>query len=103
MLKGDLNEVQQLALVTALGEQGKREFERDWRNFVLTMIAVHPQDARRILRLLDRDRQEEPGAFAEEMEEEEMQEYVPVQEREDFSAVMRDLQRMGFAVVETED
>jgi hypothetical protein len=88
--------VQQYALATVVGDDRKREFDRDWRNFVLASIAAHPENARRLLRLLDRQ-EAEPGEFAEELDDEEMATYTPVQQREGLDKVLQDLTVLGFA------
>ena len=91
--------MQQYALATVVGDDRKREFDRDWRNFVLASIAAHPENARRLLRLLDRQ-EAEPGEFAEEITDEEMADYVPLQQREGLDKVLRDLTTLGFAMTD---
>jgi len=65
----------------------------------MSAIAAHPENARRYVRLLGGEPEAE-GEFAPELTDDEMQEYVPLQEREDFAETMRDLSKFGFAVVD---
>jgi len=97
VLTGDLNDVQQLALVSVLAASQKEEFDRDWRNFVLAAVAAHPEDAKRWLKMLKPGEDEEDDAP---LTDEEMEDYVPVQERQGLGDALRDLQRLGFAMVE---
>jgi hypothetical protein len=96
-LVGDLNDVQQLALVSALAQDKKEEFDRDWRNFVLAAVASHPENAKHWIKML------KPGEDGDEdapLTEEDLEEYVPIQERQGLGDALRDLQRLGFAVTE---
>jgi hypothetical protein len=93
--------VQQLALAAALGQKQKQEHDRDWRGFILAAVAAHPERAARLLKLLDGDEEREPGAFAEPFMDEDLETYVPLQERgEEFRNMLGDLQRLGFSVTE---
>jgi hypothetical protein len=87
------------ALADIQRRRSEETFDRDWRNFVLAMVAAHPENSRAALRLLDRG-EAEPGELAEELTEEEMRGYVPVQERGDLADKISELQTLGFAVVE---
>ena len=85
--------------MAVLKKTQEREFDRDWRNFILAMVAANPRDARKILPLLDRQTRE-PGEFAEPITDEELQDYVPVQQRGGLGDVLKDLQTFGFSLVE---
>ena len=98
VLVGDLNEVQQLALVVVLGKAQETSFEDKWRDFVMSAIAAHPENGRKLIKLLGMTDSGDEGEFARELSDEEMAEYVPVQESGDLPAVLADLQRLGFAV-----
>jgi len=86
--------------VTTLKQMKEEEFDRDWRNFVLAMVAAHPEDARRAVKLLDRNKSAEPGEFAEPVSDEELARYVPVQQRQGLGDVLKELQTFGFSLVE---
>jgi len=92
--------VQQLALVAALAQArrqaAKETADRDWRNFVLAGIAAHPESARQWLRLLKRDEDDE----APEEDDGVPEDYVPVQDQPDLQEKIRQLQTLGFAMVE---
>lgn len=59
LLTGDLNEVQQLALLVILREDTKATDDREWRDFRSMLFAMHPSEAKTILDALDEAREAE--------------------------------------------
>jgi len=96
ILTGNLDELQQLALVTIIRLDAEKEAERDFLYFKMMAVTAHPEKAPDILGIRD-----EPDFKPEEWEEilpgEEF-EYVPVFEREESQQVLRDLQLLGFSL-----
>jgi hypothetical protein len=93
--------VQELALVAVLADDAKLASERDWRQFVLSMVAsttaTEPRRAHKYLKLLDK---EEVDLLA---DDEIPEDYVPIQQREGLAQALRDLQTLGGAVMQAED
>lgn len=83
-----------------LQRERETETDREWRRFVLDMIAAHPERARKLIPLLDRENAD--GGAPEEYEDLPA-DYVPVQEREGLPDLLRELQMFGAAVVDDGD
>lgn len=101
VLKGDLNDLQQLALLTSLERQDIKEAKDERRRFVMMAVAMHPERADALLRLLD---EEDPDEFAKPIPEDtDFSEYVPIQQRDELADILRDLQSYGMTILEDED
>jgi hypothetical protein len=64
------------------------------------MIAAHPERARKLLPMLDRRKAAEQTAMPPEYEDV-PEDYVPIQQREGLTDLLRDLRTFGAAVVES--
>jgi hypothetical protein len=58
VLQGDLNDLQQFALLVAKGEEFKATLDAEWRTFKYMSIAAHPEEAASISKALDDARAE---------------------------------------------
>jgi len=103
-LQGDLNELQQLALASVIKQREDKEYERDWRQFVMTAVAMHPENTKSILTLLDPEKmseeEKEQSEYAKPLTDEEMEEYIPVQMRPEHRDIITDLRELGIVVLD---
>ena len=79
-MTGDLNDVQQLALISLMLERDDAESKKVWENFKYMAIAAHPELTKTIMEL--DDNQEDKDGFARPLTEEEMADYQPISAEE---------------------
>ena len=75
MLRGDLNEVQQLALSFYLGDTDRRKAEREWTLFKMYTMVLRPDLGKK---LQEQEDHYDPNEFAPVLSEEEMESYQPL-------------------------
>lgn len=69
----------------------------------MTAVAMHPENAENILKLLNRDQPtEDREEFAERMNDQDMESYVPIQLRPEKQDILRDLQEFGVILLDDE-
>lgn len=64
-------------------------------------IAMHPERADSLLRLLVEEDDRDPNEWAEPIsDEEDFSEYVPIQQRDELGDILKDLQSYGMTILE---
>lgn len=86
--------MQELALLTTIRQQQEEEAALEEARFRSMIIAMHPTKAKEILEVLDKP---DEGEFAEELSDEEMQNYDPYSVEEAQAAIDM-LRNFGVAV-----
>jgi hypothetical protein len=104
MFRGDLNELQQMALVSLMSAENEQENDRffqDLRSRIIT-AGIQPHQIPEILEALDGKKTEDElgmPLFAEELSDEEMEDYVPLSVEEADEAILA-LRRFGILSVD---
>jgi hypothetical protein len=57
-LQGDLNDLQQFALLVSKGEEFRNDLDAEWRQFKYMAIAAHPEETNNIVKALDSAREQ---------------------------------------------
>jgi hypothetical protein len=100
ILQGDLNDLQQLALMAHLEQEQIRAVKDQKRQFIMMAIAMHPEKANSLLQTLEGEEQD-PQEWAEPIPEDaDLSDYVPVQQRPEFQDILKELQNFGMVVIE---
>lgn len=94
LLQGELSDVQELALLTMMAQENEDEVALEEARFRSQIIAAHPDKAKQILEALDAHEEED---LADEMTDEDMENYEPLS-TEETQAAIDALRKFGLAV-----
>lgn len=98
-MTGDLNDLQQLALLTYLQQQDSKQADADWQNLRMRLLVhgIRPEQIPEILEALEGEREKDGiEEHAPALSDEEMEDYIPLSVEETSQAIEQ-LRRFGLA------